>query len=587
MPGPRDRLAQLSSHISAARCDRHNRHHLSPTHFLPRAAEIEPAAIAVHHTGADGISFRRSYAELARRASGLAYHLRHNAFERVGILCPNTPAFLESLFAIGAAAGVSVGINSRLSVDDIAFILVQSEVDLVVVDRELVPLLDEFRRLRPSIKFLIDEDRGVGIGDYEDAIASGIALDDSQGARGWAGLEAQADDEDDMIALAYTSGTTSRPKGVTYTHRGVYLAALANVVESGLNMATARCGYLWTLPMFHATGWTFPWAVTAARGTHYCLRTIDHAHIWQLLSHEPISNFCAAPTVNTLLCASPAARRLERPVRVTVAASPPSAHLLQQMEQLNLLPVHVYGLTETYGPITKGYFIPQWAQLPPGERYEKMARQGHGFLTALPLRVVKPAAAGRGEFIDVERNGLEIGEVICFGNICAKEYYKDPEATRKMFLGGGLHSGDLAVHHEDGSVQIVDRAKDIIISGGENISSVALEALLVQHDAVLEAAVVAVEDAQWGERPMAFVTLKEGAQLRPADLIAWARGRRSISRFMVPREVAVVRELPKTGTGKLQKNVLRSWAKGTKRSSSASPSHDDCPPSHDDCPSES
>jgi acyl-CoA synthetase (AMP-forming)/AMP-acid ligase II len=381
-------------------------------------------------------------------------------------------------------------------------------------------------------------------------------------------LKGQVEDEDDMIAIPFTSGTTAKPKGVVYTYRGAYLSALGKVVESGLNIELGggmegreRCGYLWTLPMFHAMGWTFPWAVTAVRGTHYCLRKIDYPLIWRLLKTESITHFNAAPTVNTLLCAAKEAIKLPFPVRVTVAASPPTAHLFEQMTNLNLHPVHVYGLTETYGPITKGYHMPAWEKLDKKDKFQKMARQGHGFLTGLPIRIVKPDQE-EGVLIDVEKNGKEIGEIVFFGNICAKGYHEDEEATRKLFAGGGLHSGDLAVWHEDGSAQILDRAKDIIISGGENISSVALESMLVQHPDVLEAGVVSVADAHWGERPKAFVTVKEGRKLRGEDLIEWAKHESAISKFMVPREVEVVNDLPKTSTGKVKKNVLRAWAKG-------------------------
>jgi acyl-CoA synthetase (AMP-forming)/AMP-acid ligase II len=302
-------------------------------------------------------------------------------------------------------------------------------------------------------------------------VLQGLKYDADTGAKGWDGLESQAASEDDVIALAYTSGTTARPKGVEFAHRGCYLAALANVIESGLNFQQGRCRYLWTLPMFHAMGWTFPWAVTAVRGTHYCLRKIDYPEIWRLLKQEHITHFNAAPTVNTLLCAANEAERLPRPVQVTVAASPPTPHLFEQMTNLNLHPVHVYGMTETYGPITKGYYMPQWDQLPAEEKYKKMARQGHGFVTSLPVRVIKTDVP-EGTIIDVQRDGKEIGEIAFVGNICSRGYYKDPEATRKLFAGGVLHSGDLAVWHPDGAVQILDRAKDIIISGRQYQSSV-------------------------------------------------------------------------------------------------------------------
>lgn len=405
-----------------------------------------------------------------------------------------------------------------------------------------------------------------------------------------------------MISIPFTSGTTSKPKGVVYTHRGAYLATLANVVESGLNLPAGRCKYLWTLPMFHAVGWTFPWAVCAVRGTHVvcppspqpvetgpkltvsnikCLRKIDYPLLWTLLTTQSITHFNAAPTVLTLLCASPSSSPLPTPVRVTVAASPPSPRLFEQMSDLNLHPVHVYGLTETYGPITRGYPLPAWDALEKHERFARLARQGHGFLTSLGVRVVRVGEDGGTvlPLVDVRRDGVEVGEVVFEGNICASGYYKDEEATRRLWEGGVLHSGDLAVVWEDGAVQIRDRAKDIIISGmvllssplvevvlteagGENISSVALESMLVEHPDVLEAGVVAVPDSHWGERPKAYLTVKDaGKGLKGDDVIEWARHQSAISKFMVPREVEVVRELPKTSTGKIKKNVLREWAK--------------------------
>ncbi|KAE8145558.1 hypothetical protein BDV25DRAFT_164409 [Aspergillus avenaceus] len=545
-----------------------NFHTLSPTFFLPRAAEIEPEAEAIHHVTANNQVLRRSYAETADRARGLAYYLKKHGFKRVGILCPNTPAFLESIFGIAAAGAVNVAVNYRLKEDDIAYIFTHSEVDVIIVDQEFLSLLNTFKASKSNIPFIIDTDtdatEGQLSGPFDDAVLEGLKYDLETQAHGWSGLEAQAASEDDIIALAYTSGTTAKPKGVEYTHRGCYLAAMGNVIESGLNDRRRRCGYLWTLPMFHATGWTFPWAVTSVRGTHYCLRKIDYPQIWNMLKQEHITHFNAAPTVNTLLCNSGEAERLPEPVQVTVAASPPTPHLFEQMTGLNLHPVHVYGMTETYGPITKGYYMPSWDNLPPAERYKKMARQGHGFVTSLPARVIKTEVP-EGTIIDVKRDGLEIGEIVFKGNICARGYYKDPEATRKLFAGGVLHSGDLAVWHPDGSIQIQDRAKDIIISGGENISSVALESMLVNHPDILEAGVVAVSDSHWGERPKAFVTVKSGKKLSGQDVISWARNVSDISKFMIPREVEIVAELPQTSTGKVRKNVLRDWAKGANR----------------------
>ena len=428
-------------------------------------------ALAIHHTTTSGLTLRRSYQDLADRARGLGYYLKKHGYKRVGILCPNTPAFLESIYGIAAAGAVNAAANYRLIPQDISYIFVHADVELIIVDREFVGLLEEFGKQRPDVPFLVDnDDGGNGEGPFDEAVAEGLRYDEQNGKRGWCGgtLEPQTQNEEDVIALAYTSGTTARPKGVEFTHRGAYLGALANVVESGLNLSNGGggCRYLWTLPMFHAMGWTFPWAVTAVRGTHYCLRRIDYGEIWLLLREEGITHYNAAPTVNTLLCAHPSAKRLERTVHVTVAASPPTPRLFEQMMELNLHPVHVYGLTETYGPITKGYQLPEWEGLPKEERYKKMARQGHGFLTSLPIRVIKTGEeVPEGKIRNVRKDGEEIGEIVCLGNICAKGYYKDAEATRKLFAGGVLHTGDLAVWHPDGSAQILDRAKDIIISG--------------------------------------------------------------------------------------------------------------------------
>ena len=354
--------------------------------------------------------------------------------------------------------------NYRLKAEDIAYIFSHADVDAIIVDAELVDLLTEYRKEKPQIPLIVDTDtENLRDSQFNAAIESGLKYDLDHGSHGWQGLAAQCVDEEDVIALAYTSGTTARPKGVEFTHRGAYLAALANVIESGLNKDHPdKCRYLWTLPMFHAMGWTFPWAITAVRGTHVCMRKIDYPEIWRLLKDESITHFNAAPTVNTLLCADRQATRLPRAVRVTVAASPPTPFLFEQMTKLNLHPVHVYGLTETYGPITKGYVMPGWDDIPQAEKYKNMARQGHGFLTSLPVRVIKPDDPN---IVDVARDGKEIGEIICLGNICAKGYHNDPEATRRLFAGGVLHTGDLAVWHKDGAVQILDRKKDIIISG--------------------------------------------------------------------------------------------------------------------------
>ncbi|KAF8418824.1 hypothetical protein EV426DRAFT_678734 [Tirmania nivea] len=563
----KSRLSTIASHIapSPAPSPPVSRHELSPTYFLPRAASIEPSAEAIVHTTSTGHLIRRTYRDFSSRAAGLAWWLKKHGYKRVGILAPNTPAYLEGVFGIGGAGAVQVGINYRLTPDDISYIFTHAEVDCIIADKEFAHLLDGFN---PSVRRVVDDDDAVGKGEFERCIVEGWEWDKQVNGGegvGWDGLQLEPENEEELFALAYTSGTTAKPKGVEYTHRGVYLASLGNVIESNLNVQSVltreRAKYLSILPFFHATGWTVYWSVISVRGTHYTLRKISYPHIWHLLRTEGITHFAAAPTVNTLLCADPHATRLPHPVRVTVAASPPSAKLFEDMIALNLHPVHVYGMTETYGPITKGYFLPEWHALAKAEMYRKMARQGHGFITSRGVRVVK-ASSSPPALVDVARDGAEVGEVAFSGNICAPRYHKDPRATQQLFSGGALRSGDLAVRHPDGSIQILDRAKDIIISGGENISSVALEGMLAAHPAVLEAAVIAVPDAVFGERPRAYVTLKPGHSATGPALAAWARsgGAGDISGFMAPREVLVVRDLPKTSTGKVRKNVLREWA---------------------------
>jgi len=335
----------------------------------------------------------------------------------------------------------------------------------------------------------------------------------------------------------------------------VYLAALANIIESNLNCENAfgedGCKYLWTLPMFHAVGWTFPWAVTAVRGLHVTVRKVEYGKIWQILREYRITHFNAAPTVNTNLCAHPDAKRLPKEVRVTVAASPPSATLFERMISLNLIPIHVYGLTETYGPAVRSYYNPQWNSLPDAERYQRMARQGHGWLVGKSVRVVRGAGD---EFIDVNKDGKDIGEIVFQGNSNMSGYLDAKKATDAAFEGNYFHSGDLAVLHPDNTIQILDRKKDMFISGGENVSSIDVENAIMAHPAVLEAAVIGVPDEKWGEVGRAFLTLSQQG-LQMTDLKAWLKSR--IAGYKIPRDFIVVHDLPKNGTNKVVKTKLR------------------------------
>ncbi|ETS73331.1 hypothetical protein PFICI_14936 [Pestalotiopsis fici W106-1] len=554
-------MALSPQQIAGGRRQPVNFHPLSPTSFLKRAASISPETPAIVHVDRQGQRVQWSYQSMSDAVMGLAYYLKAKNLRRVGIFAPNTPAFLISVYGIGAAGGVNVAVNYRLSPTDVAYIFAHAEVEAIIADQEFVHLLDIFRRDHPGALVITDDDVTESNCSFNQAIEKGLQQNVLEGAKGWEGLLLHPENELDVIALAYTSGTTARPKGVEYLHRGAYLASLANAAEYGLANIQNECRYLWTLPMFHALGWCCVWAVTAVRGTHYCLRKIDYPRIWALLREERITHFCAAPTVNTLLCSSPEARTLANPVNVIVAASPPTPTLFKQLKAFNLHPTHVYGMTETYGPVTKCYPSPAWDQLSSTDKFERMARQGHELLTSLPARVIRQPNTSDDHnasliLENVRRDGTEIGEVVFTGNVCANGYYKDAEGTKRLFEGGVLHSGDLAVWHSDGAIQIVDRSKDIIISGGENISSVALESILAGHPDILEVAVVAVKDQQWGERPVAYITVKPERPVLARDIVEWAKQAPGMSRFMVPRDVIILGALPKTETGKIQKHIL-------------------------------
>jgi fatty-acyl-CoA synthase len=513
----------------------------TPLSFLRRSAYIYPEKVAVVH-GAR----RYTYGEFEARVNRLANRLRAaglNKHDRVAVLCPNTPAMLELHFAVPAAGGILVTINTRLNAAEVSYILRHCGARWLFADREFAPILASLDL--SGLNLVEVADTGAAGDPYEDFIVRGS-------------VEPPAsclEDEEETISINYTSGTTGRPKGVMFSYRGAYLNAVSQVIEGGMNSDSV---YLWCVPMFHCNGWTFPWAVTAVSGTHVCLRRIDPARIWQLIGEEGVTHYAGAPTVHIMLMNHAAARRLDRPVTVYVAGAPPSPTLLAQLKALDFRPLHVYGLTETYGPTTSCAWNRSWDALGPEEQAQLAARQGQGQVLADLVRVVDESMS------DVPRDGRTMGEIVMRGNIVMKGYYDDPEATAAAFRGGWFHSGDLGVWHSNGYIEVRDRKKDIIISGGENISTIEVEQTIAGHPAVLECAVIAIPDPQWGERPKAFVTLKPGQSATEREIIAFCR--EHLAHFKCPAAVAFG-ELPKTSTGKVQKFVLREreWAGLDKR----------------------
>ncbi len=514
---------------------------LNPVNFLRRSAFIHPEKIAVQYG-----ERHYTYRELEERVNRLSRRLRQEGLkrhDRVAFLCPNTPPLLEAHFAVPAAGGILVAINTRLNAGEIAHILLHSGARWLFVDEELIPLVESFEGTR--LRMVRIADTG-GPGDpYEDFIAAAPADP----------VESWLVDEEETISLNYTSGTTGQPKGVMYTYRGAYINALGQAMETGM------CGdsvYMWSLPMFHCNGWCFPWAVVAVSGTQVCLRRPDPAVLWSLLKNSGVTHYCGSPTVQIMLMNHAQACTLDRPVSVCVAGAPPSPTLLGQLKARNFKPIHVYGLTETYGPTTSCVWRSEWDAQSAEAQARLLARQGQAQVTADLVRIVDD------EMNDVPRDGATMGEVVMRGNIVMKGYYEDPDATAHAFRGGWFHSGDLGVWHPDGDIELRDRKKDIIISGGENISTIEVEQAVAKHPAVLECAVVAIPDEKWGERPKAFVTLIPGQQATEQEVIAFCR--EQIAHYKCPAAVEFG-DLPKTSTGKVQKFLLRQkeWAGKEKR----------------------
>jgi fatty-acyl-CoA synthase len=524
---------------------------LTPLTFLSRCAEVFADKTAIVYGDR-----QFSYSEFAAEATRLAHALRAGGIrpgDRVAYLCPNIPEMLVAHFGVPLAGAILVPINTRLSSEEIRYICDDSGARMLVVDTEFLPALASVLgglRTVEQIVAISDPSGPAAPGDgklahlsYQDLLARG-----SSDPLAW-----EVADESNPISINYTSGTTGTPKGAVYVHRGAYLNALSEIIHQRLGPESV---YLWTLPMFHCNGWCTPWAVTGTGATHVCLREVRPEVIWHLLDEEGITHLDGAPTVLVTIADAPQAHRLDRELVATVAGAPPSPTVIHRMRELGARIVHVYGMTEVYGPYALNEWQPAWSVLPPADQARRQARQGVAMIHSDPLRVVDQ------HMKDVPRDGLSIGEIVMRGNGVMQGYWNDEEATTAAFAGGWLHSGDLGVQHSDGYVELRDRAKDIIISGGENISTIEVEHALESHPAVREAAVIGIPDEKWGERPKAFVVLHAHAgPVSEADLIAHVRTR--IARFKAPKTIEFLpTPLPRTGSGKVQKFDLREkeWA---------------------------
>ncbi len=521
---------------------------LTPLSFLERAAATFPDRTAIIHG-----KLRRSYREFYARSRKLASALARHGLKRgdsVSVVLANTPAMLETHYGVPMAGAVLNTINTRLDARTIGFIFDHADAKVVITDREHSKVVKEALALAKARPLVVDYDdpeysgpgERLGTIEYEDFIKDG----DPDFA--WT----MPDDEWDAISLNYTSGTTGDPKGVVYHHRGAYLLSIGNVLTGAIGKQPV---YLWTLPMFHCNGWCFPWSISVVGGTHVCLRAVRATAMYDLMATHGVTHLCGAPIVMATLINAPAEEKKPLPhvVEFLTAAAPPPQAVLAGMQAAGFNVTHLYGLTETYGPATVNEWHPVWNELGLPEQAARKARQGVRYVPLEALEVMDPDTMQ-----PVPRDGETMGEVMFRGNVVMKGYLKNKSATEKAFAGGWFHSGDLGVMHPDGYIQLKDRSKDIIISGGENISSIEVEDALYKHPAVAAAAVVAKHDDKWGETPCAFVELKPGQSATTDDLIGWCR--KNLAGFKVPKHV-VFTELPKTSTGKIQKFKLREMAK--------------------------
>lgn len=519
---------------------------LTPCTFLKRTALVYGDKLAVVH-GEKRFTYKEFEARVNRLASALI-RAGIGKEDKVAFMCANIPPMLEAHFGVPMIGATLVTINIRLSSREVAYIVNHSDAKALFVDNEFASLVTPVVKELTNIKTFVNicdtsERRPLDGMEYEEFLATGS--DDP--------VECAVADEREVATLNYTSGTTGLPKGVMYHHRGAYLNAVGEALEHGMDHTSV---YLWTLPMFHCNGWCFPWAVTAVAGTHVCLRKVVPEEIYRLVQQEGVSHLCAAPTVLIAMSGHPGARdvKIKRPLNIITAAAPPAPTIIKNMEAIGANVTQVYGLTEVYGPHSICAPQIEWEHLSPDERAKLKARQGVPYVTALHMAVVNPLTMET-----VPRDGSTLGEIVMRGNNVMLGYYKQEQSTEEAFKGGWFHSGDLAVVHPSGYVEIKDRSKDVIISGGENISSVEVENVLYRYPDVLECAVIGVPDPKWGEVPKAFIVPKPGTNPSVEDIIEFCR--ENMARFKVPKSIEFG-DLPKTATGKIMKYELRNreWA---------------------------
>lgn len=540
-------MATVNPYVSGLDRNAANYAALTPLTFIERAAKVHPERVALVHG-----NHQQSWAQTYIRCRRLASALKRRGIgqgDTVAVMAPNIPALYEAHFGVPMIGAVLNALNVRLDAATIAFILEHGEAKVLITDGEYSETIKAAIEKLGTPPLVIDiddpvypEGERIGALTYEELLAEGDP------AFAWQ----PPVDEWDAIALNYTSGTTGNPKGVVYHHRGAYLNAVGNVLAWNM---TSHPVYLWTLPMFHCNGWCFPWTLAALAGTSVCLRRVDARAIFNAIAEQKVTHFCGAPIVLGLVINAPAEERrdFDHQVNVMTAAAPPPAAVLEAMERQGFAVTHVYGLTEVYGPAVVCDWHHDWNSLPMGEQAQLKSRQGVRYHVLEGLMVADPETLE-----PVPADGETLGEVFMRGHIVMKGYLKNENATREAFKGGWFHSGDLGVVHPDGYIQLKDRAKDIIISGGENISTIEVENAIYKHPAVLEAAVVARPDEKWGETPCAFVTLKSGKTVTAEEIITFCR--QHLAGFKIPRTV-VFGPLPKTSTGKIQKFVLREQAR--------------------------